>query len=160
MWDHGVLVEAARITWLQGTVAGACAGVAMALAMGALSRAAGEGFWHLPKRLAAIVLGPKAKDGGIGTIAFGIALHEVLSAGFGALFAAVANDLTHEFYMTGLAYGLTLWVLNFWGAQVTPGGKETAQLKSAWLGPIAHIVYGGVLAALAVVFASSALHSS
>lgn len=48
--------------------------------------------------------------------------------------------LTHEFWMTGLAYALTLWVINFWDAQITPGGRETSGEQWAWLSPLAHVV--------------------
>lgn len=157
MWDHGVLIESARISIVQGIVAGVCGGGAMALAMMALTRAVGQSPWHMAQRLASIVLGPEAQHGGAGTIAFGFGLHMLLSAGFGALFAIVADRLTHEFWMTGLAYALTLWVLNFWGSQITPGGREMSEEKSAWLSPLAHMVYGGVMAAIAVTFAASAM---
>jgi hypothetical protein len=159
MWDHGVLIESARISIVQGIIAGLCGGAAMALAMMALSRAVGQSPLHMPKRLAGVVLGPQAKDGGSGVIAFGFGMHVVLSAGFGALFAIVANRLTHEFWMTGLAYALTLWVLNFWGSQITPGGRQMSEAAWAWLSPLAHIVYGGVMAAIAVLFAASAMGS-
>jgi hypothetical protein len=159
MWDHGVLIESARITVTQGIIAGLCGGVAMALAMMALSAAVKTSPWHMAKRLASVILGPRAKDGGPGVIAFGLAMHVALSAGFGALFAIVADSLTHEFWMTGLAYALTLWLLNFWGSQITPGGRELFEAKWAWLSPLAHMVYGGVMAAIAVTFAATALHA-
>ncbi len=157
MWDHGVLIESARISIAQGIIAGICGGAAMALAMMGLSRATGQSPWHMAKRLAGVVLGPGAKDGGPGVIALGFGMHVVLSAGFGALFAIVADRLTHEFWMTGLAYALTLWVLNFWGAQITPGGRRMSEAQWAWLSPLAHIVYGGVMAAIAVTFAAGAM---
>ncbi len=113
----------------------------------------------MPKRLASIVLGPRAKDGGAGIIAFGLALHTALSAGFGVLFAIVADRLTHEFWMTAVGYALTLWVINFWGAQITPGGREMMEAKWAWLSPLAHVMYGAVLAAIAVTFAASGMRS-
>lgn len=157
MWDHGVLIESARIDYLQGVIAGICGGVAMAIAMSLLSIAVGQGPWTLPKRLAALLLGPRAKDGGTSAIALGLAMHLVLSAGFGALFCVLVNDLTHEFWMTGLAYSLCLWVFNFWGAQLTPGGRVMMEAKTSWLSPIAHIAYGGVMAAVAVTFAAAAM---
>jgi hypothetical protein len=159
MWDHGVLIESARISVLQGVIAGLCGGVAMALAMMGLSVATQQSPWHMSKRLASVVLGPGAKDGGAPAIAFGLFMHVALSAGFGALFAIVADRLTHEFWMTGLAYALTLWLLNFWGSQITPGGRQMSEAKWAWLSPLAHMVYGGVMAAIAVTFAASAMGS-
>ena len=153
MWDHGVLIESARIGYVQGAIAGICGGIAMAFVMSLLSLAVGQGPWQLPKRLAGVLIGPNAKNGGAPAIALGLALHFVLSAGFGALFALVVNKLTHEFWMTGLAYALTLWLLNFWGAQITPGGRELMETKTSWLSPIAHIAYGGVMAAIALRFA-------
>lgn len=157
MWDHGVLIESARIDYIQGIIAGLCGGFAMMLAMTALSMASGLGMWQMPKRLAAIVMGPRAKDGGAVPVIVGTIIHYALSAGFGALFALVVDQLTHEFWMTGLAYGLTIWLINFWGAQITPGGRETMELKSSWLSPIAHLFYGGIMAAVAIVFAAAHL---
>jgi hypothetical protein len=157
MWDHGVLIESARISIVQGIVAGLCGGAAMALAMMALSRCVGQSPWHLATRLAGVFLGPNAEHGGGGVIAFGFALHIALSAGFGALFAFVVDRLTHEFWMTGLAYALTLWLLNFWGSHITPGGRHMSEEKWAWLSPLAHMVYGGVMAAIALTFAASSV---
>ena len=159
MWDHGVLIESARITVAQGILAGICGGIAMALAMIALSVAVHQSPWHMAKLLASVVLGPQAKDGGPPVIAFGLALHLTLSAGFGALFAIVADRLTHEFWMTALAYALTLWVLNYWGSRITPGGRQMSEAKWAWLSPLGHMVYGAVMAAIAVTFAASGMGS-
>jgi hypothetical protein len=159
MWDHGVLIESARISIVQGIIAGLCGGAAMALAMMALSKAVGQSPFHMATRLAGVFLGPQAKDGGPAVVAFGFGMHVVLSAGFGALFAIIANELTHEFWMTGLAYALTLWVLNFWGSQITPGGRQMSEAKWAWLSPLAHMVYGGVMAAIAVTFAAAAMRN-
>ncbi len=131
----------------------------MAFAMAALSVAVGQGPWQLPKRVAGVLLGPGAKDGGAGVVAFGLAIHLALSAGFGALFAVIVDRLTHEFWMTGVAFALTLWVLNYWGAQITPGGRELTELKTSWLSPLAHIVYGGVMAAVGITFAAASLHA-
>lgn len=160
MWDHGVLIESARIGYVQGAIAGLCGGFAMALAMAALAKAVGQSPWQLPQRLAAIALGSeRARRGGGLSIALGLAIHAVLSAGFGALFAIVVDRLTHEFWMTGVAYALALWVLNYWGAQITPGGREMMETKTGWMSPIAHIAYGGVLAAVAVTLAAAAMHT-
>lgn len=159
MWDHGVLIESARISLAQGVIAGVCGGFAMALAMMALGAAVKQSPWHMAQRLASIVLGPNAKDGGAPVVALGLAMHAVLSAAFGLLFAIVADRLTHEFWMTGLAYALTLWLINYWGAKITPGGREMSGAQWAWLSPLAHVVYGGVMAAIAVTFAAASLGS-
>jgi hypothetical protein len=159
MWDHGVLIESARITLAQGIIAGLCGGLAMVPAMMALGAAVKQSPWHMTKRLASIVLGPRAKNGGPPVIAVGLGMHVVLSAGFGLLFAIVADRLTHEFWMTGLAYALTLWVINYWGVQITPSGREISEAAWAWLSPLAHIVYGGVMAAIAVTFAAASMGS-
>lgn len=158
MWDHGVLIESARITYVQGIFAGLCGGFAWMLAMTVLSISVGQGIWQLPKRLAAVVMGPRAADANpVPAIAIGTLLHFAISAGFGALFALVVDRLTHEFWMTGLAYALTIWLMNYWGAQLTPGGRETMEMKTSWLSPFAHLIYGGVMAAVAVVFAAAQL---
>lgn len=159
MWDHGVLIESARLAYVQGIIAGLCGGVAMAAAMAALSLIVGKSPWLMPQRLAAVFLGPRVKDGGTPYIVLGLLIHFAASAGFGALFALVVNRLTHEFWMTGLAYSLTLWLFNFWGSHLTRGGRELMEKKTSWLSPLAHLVYGGVMAAVALVFAAASLHS-
>ena len=156
VYDHGVLIESVRLTYAQGAVAGLCGGVAMALAMMALSAGVRQSVWSMPQRLAGIILGPGVKERGAVPIALGLAMHAVFSIGFGVLFALVVNRLTHEFWMTGLAYGLTLWVFNYWFAQLTPGGRSMTELKTSWLSPIAHAVYGGVMAAIAIAYAAAA----
>ncbi len=157
MYDHGVLIQSVRLSYEQGAIAGLCGGVAMALAMMALSAGVGQSMWSMPQRLAGIILGPGVKDKGAPPVVLGLIMHAVFSVLFGILFAVLVNRLTHEFWMTGLAYGLTLWVLNYWFAQLTPGGRSMTELKTSWLSPIAHMVYGGVMAAVGIVYAAAAL---
>jgi len=158
MWDHGVLIESVHLTELQGAIAGLCGGIAMAIAMGILSAAVGQSIWHMPKRLAGVILGSQENDrGGTAHVVLGLAMHAVLSVAFGVLFAIVVNRLTHEFWMTGLAYGMTLWVINYWTAQLTPGGRSMNELRTSWLSPLAHIVYGGVMAAVGLAYAAGGL---
>lgn len=159
MWDHGVLIESARLSYWQGLYAGLCGGFAMMLAMAALSKAAGMSIWQQPKIFAAALLGPKVKDGGVVPIAIGTVIHYTLSAGFGVLFAIVVDNLTHEFWMTGLAYALSLWVINYWGSLMTPGGRAVMELKTSWLSPIAHLMYGGIMAAVAIALAAGAMRA-
>ena len=130
----------------------------MATGMAILSAVVGQSIWYMPKRLAGVILGPQEDDrSGQGRIALGLAMHAVLSIGFGVLFAVVVNRLTHEFWMTGLAYGLTLWVINYWSSELTPGGRSMNELKTSWLSPIAHVVYGGVMAAVGLAYAAGSM---
>lgn len=150
VWDHGVLIQTASLSLVQGAMAGLIGGFAMAIAMAALAASVGENPWILPQRLAAVIIGPSAKEPRAAPIALGVAVHALLSVGFGALYAIVVDRLTHELWMTSLAYALTLWVLNFWSAQLTPGGRALDTVKTSWLSPLAHIVYGGATAAVAL----------
>ena len=159
MYDHGRLIESASITLAQGAIAGLAGGIAMALAMAVLSASVGESPWQLPNRLAGVVLGTR-RTGTWYYTAVGLSIHIVLSVCFGALFALVVDRLTHEFWMTGLAYGLTLWVINYWLVELLPRGKELNELKTSWLSPLAHIVYGGIAATVGVLFAAAAMHGA
>jgi hypothetical protein len=147
MWDHGVLVPS-HLSYPGGIYAGLVGGIALMLSFMALSVATRTDPFWVPKRITAVLRNTMDVDSR-GAIAFGIAVHLLLSAGFGVVYAVIVNKLTHEYWMTALAYALTVWLCTFWGGHVSAIGRKYLEKKPAWLSPIAHIVYGALLAVVA-----------
>jgi hypothetical protein len=154
MWDHGVLIQV-RLPYGDAALAGLAGGAALLLAFMALAKVAKSDIWWVPNRLGSVLLGHTVA-GPRGT-AVGLAAHFAASAGFGALYALVVNRLTHELWMTGIMYAWTLWLVNFWGGQLSPAGRKMMQKKPAWLSPIAHVAYGGFMALVAEAFVSGVI---
>jgi len=155
MWDHGIL-HPAVLTYLEGAVAGLAGGAAMLLAFAALGAVTQTDPLWVPKRVAGVLLG-RIETGNRG-VALGIAVHVLLSAAFGVVYAIVVTRLTHEFWMTGAAYALILWVINYWGGHLSPIGRQMTQAKPAWLSPIVHVAYGAVMALVAESMAAGSIH--
>ena len=155
MWDHGIL-HPATLSYLGGAVAGLAGGAAMLLAFAALGAITATDPLWVPKRLAGLLLG--RIETGNGGVALGIVVHMLLSAAFGVVYAIVVTRLTHEFWMTGAAYALTLWVINYWGGHLSPIGRQMTQAKPAWLSPIVHVAYGAFMALVAEGVAAGSIH--
>lgn len=153
MWDHGIL-HPVSLGYSAGALAGIAGGAGMLLGFAALGAVAGADPLWVPKRVAGLFLG--RTETGRGGVALGTAIHIALSAGFGVVYAILVTRLTHELWMTGAAYALTLWVINYWGGHLSPIGRQMMQAKTAWLSPIAHVVYGAFMALVAEGFASGA----
>lgn len=155
MWDHGVLHQTGLGYW-PGALAGLAGGAAMLVAFALLGTVSETDPLWLPKRLAGVLIG-RVETGTSGLL-IGLLVHFLLSAGFGIVYAIIVTRLTHELWMTGVAFALTLWVINYWGGHLSAIGREMTKARPAWLSPIAHIVYGGFMALVAEGFASGALH--
>lgn len=149
------MLHPATLSYWAGAVAGLCGGAAMLLAFAALGTMTDTDPLWVPKRVAGVLLG-RVETGNRGVL-LGIAVHFVLSGAFGVVYAIVVTQLTHELWMTGAAYALILWVINYWGGHLSPVGRQMTQAKPAWLSPIVHTVYGGFMALVAEGFASGAL---
>jgi hypothetical protein len=154
MWDHGQLIHV-QLTLAAGALSGFAAGIVMLASFMVLSKALESDVWWLPNRLGAVLLS-RTQAGPISTY-LGLAAHFVASAGFGAVYAIIVSKLTYELWMTGLAFGLTLWLMNFWGGFLSPAGREMMQKKPAWLSPIVHLVYGAMLALVAQGFVAHSI---
>lgn len=155
MWDHGILHET-NLGYAAGAIAGICGGAAMLLAFAVLGLITETDPLWVPKRVAGILM--NREDTGMPGTIVGVIVHFILSAGFGVVYAILVTKLTHELWMTGVAYALTLWVINYWGGHMSPVGRKMTSRKPAWLSPIVHTVYGGFMALVAEGFASGTLH--
>lgn len=118
-----VPVTRAELPWAirQGAIAGIVAGlvfaafemIASAVMMGAAA------LWMPLRMIGAILLGKAALDPGYSLIiagVAGVAVHLVLAAIYGSLFAALLGGLRSGVAIIGLAtvYGVALWLLNFY----------------------------------------------
>jgi hypothetical protein len=123
-----VPVTRSELPWAirQGAIAGVVAGIIFAafemVASAALMGAAA--FWTPLRMIGAILLGQAALDPGYSLIAAGlagVAVHMVLAAIYGGLFAALLGGLRSAAAIIGLAtlYGFALWLVNFYA--IAPG---------------------------------------
>ncbi|MFN2527306.1 MAG: hypothetical protein ABR584_01145 [Candidatus Baltobacteraceae bacterium] len=142
---------------------GLVAGIVMALVTMMVTALMGMGLWAMPSMIAALVLGPSVMMGATaGAIMIGLAIHMLLSMLFGVVYAAIVNFLSHEFVVTAMAFGLLLWIVNFYAAGLfLPGAQTMAQHEPVWLAITSHLVFGMTLGLLSrrSVFTVSALRA-
>jgi hypothetical protein len=136
-----------------GIIGGVIAGIAMAMVAMVWTLLAGQGFWRPMDMIASILLGREAISGGFQMFPelVGMAIHMVLSAIFGLVFAAVVANTSWSSGVVvgvGLAYGLLLWIVNVLiiDAALIPAGLS---LAPAPLMIVVHLVYGLVLGLVA-----------
>lgn len=134
--------------------AGALAGIIGGLTIAALGMvygaATGRNFWSLPNGIGGLVLGAGRGDTrgfGLPTLT-GVGLHMLLSAAYGIAIVLLAQGLTHEYAITGVVFGLAVWIFNYYGV----GAVHAASRKLAGLNPvpIALLLHGifGLIAGL------------
>ncbi len=141
-------------TWAaSGIIGGIIAGVAMAMVAMVWMALAGQGFFKPMDLIASILLGKSAIQPGFQIIpeVVGMAVHVMLSAAFGFVFAfAVSRASWSRGAIIGvaLAYGLLLWIVNvvIIDANFIPAGLSLAPSR---LVVIVHLVYGLVLGIVA-----------
>ncbi len=139
-------------TLRNGAIAGIVGGLAIAAAGMSLSALRGTGFWSLPNAIAGVAVGPEAgatRDLGLVTLE-GVMLHMLLSALFGVVTLVAIRRLTKEYVLTGIAGGLLLWVVNYYGfGAFIPGAHALAELNPVWMGGLLHVLFGAVTGATA-----------
>jgi tetrahydromethanopterin S-methyltransferase subunit G len=137
-------------TWLgTGIIGGIVAGIAMAMVAMVWMLLAGQGFWRPMDVIASILLGEDTINPGFQMVPelVGMAIHMMLSAVFGLVFAFV---VAHTSWSSGAivgaatAYGLLLWIVNvvIIDANFIPAGLSLAPTP---LMIVVHLVYGLVL---------------
>ncbi len=134
----GEIVEA-------GLLAGGIGAAALALVMGIVDAAGGEGFFAFPRFVAVTFVGLEAADGGWGATLFGLAVHFAVGALWGLGLAALLGRDVRPGYaaMVGLAYGLA--VLLFMTFAVLPSANPYLRARIAavgWPWLLAHLAYG------------------
>lgn len=132
-----------------GITCGLLGGAIMAIATMFYTATIGEGFWAPMKFIAATFLGVNALIGGAGVIVVGLALHLVVSAAWGSLYALVARrdaPLGPSLVLGLVASVIILVVMSF---IVMPICDPTmwARVNLMWgMWIVAHLLYGAALA--------------
>lgn len=136
------------ISYGKSALAGLVGGLVMAAMAMMLTALLGMGLFAMPKMIGGLIFGAQAAmSGGAMLIAVGLMLHMMLSAMFGLLYGVIVNAVTHEFWITGLAFGMALWIVNFYlVGLVLPGARMMAQSEPVWLAVMTHAVFGLVTA--------------
>ena len=144
-----------QISYARGAIAGLLGGIVMALLAMMATAGMGMGLFAAPTLIAGILLGPAAMAGGVSVIMAGLALHMMLSAVFGLVFAFVVNMWTHEIWITAIVLAIALWLFNYHiVAAILPGARAMAEHEPAWLAVMTHLVFGAAMAFVASFGAS------
>jgi len=136
--------------WKRGAIAGLVAGLVFVIVEMMLVPTVGGGeMWGPPRMMAAIALGkgvlppPATFDAGI--VMAGMAVHFVLSAVLGVIYAAIANALKLSAAMSlivGAVFGLVVYLVNFYGSTALFPWFAMARTPITLF---SHLVFGAVL---------------
>lgn len=131
--------------------AGLIAGlVFMIMEMVLVATVGGGSLWGPPRMIGAIALGkdvlppPATFDAGVFVVA--MIVHFVLAVVLALLFVAIASRLRLSraaFILAGAAFGLLVYLINFYGLTAVFPWFEGAR---SWITLLSHIVFGAVLA--------------
>jgi uncharacterized membrane protein YagU involved in acid resistance len=130
---------------VRGAVGGVAAGLVFAAVTMWFAHSTG-GKPEMPLRMiSTIVQGDQAMAAGTTSVALGVAVHVVLSALFGMVFAlAVPRFRTNgTVALAGTAYGLLLYVVNF--LVLTPLAFTTFRMANQPFEVVAHLAFGTLL---------------
>lgn len=146
-----------NIAYGKAAIWGLVAGIVMAIVTMMITAVMGMGLWAMPAIIAGLILGPSAvMNVTFGVIMIGLIIHMALSMMFGVAYALIVNSATHEFVGTGVAFGIVLWLFNFYViGLVLPGARMMAQHEPIWLAVISHLIFGFTLGALSRSSASA-----
>ncbi len=128
-------------------LAGLVAGLVMAMIAMIATLTMGMGAMAMPDMIGGLILGPGVSMTGGALVTFvGLLLHMMLSALFGVLYAVIVKHVTHEFLFTAIAYGLALWIVNFYVVgNILPNAGAFAQHDPLFLAVLTHLAYGVTL---------------
>ncbi|MGD9892775.1 MAG: hypothetical protein AB7R89_01685 [Dehalococcoidia bacterium] len=160
---HGQMMGGARIggalqspslVWLtKAAIAGVVAGIAMAMVAMVIAAIADDGLWAPPRAVTGMSFGEQHAGSGfaLGPVVVGMALHMMLSAVFGVVYALLVGLATRALaigpqIVAGMAWGLVLWAVNtFLIAPVLPGGELMTEAMPAWSWLVVHLLFGAML---------------
>lgn len=136
-----------RVSWSAAAFAGIIAGALYAAIQMLLMPLAAEGSpWVLPRMIAAIVLGaavappPATFEGGV--LLTALVVHFSLSIIYAIVLAAIVSRVrlgTGAVLGTGLAFGLVLYLVNYYGFTVI---FPWFAIGRNWVTLLGHLVYG------------------
>lgn len=126
---------------------GLIAGIVMAMVAMLATWMLGMGPFAPLAMIAGIAIGPEATMSPTPSVlAIGLMLHMVLSMMFGVVFALLAPRLRANYVALGAAYGVVLWLVNFYLLSfVSPGARAMATHEPVWLAITTHLMFGLVL---------------
>lgn len=131
-----------------GAVSGMVAGVVFAMLAMAYAVVMGMGLWAPPRMIATIAGFEMGSAFAAGAVVAGLAIHMVLSAMYGAAFAAVAARLDRTvLLMAGVLFGLALYMVNFHVMTQFEQFAAFRMMTGNWFEIVIHGVYGVLLAA-------------
>ena len=148
-----------------GISAGLGGGLAMMIVEGSVAGLFWDDRWLYPNVLAAVVDRPGASaqlNLGGGPLFLGLAIHFLLAALFGAIFDIVYHRmlrLTTDFGLpmySGLAYGVWLWVANYYVVLPALGAGLPETYAAPFL--LQHLIYGSTTGLLYIWLAPEPYH--
>lgn len=103
--------------------------------------------------MSTILKGDEAMMAGTASVAVGLAVHVVLSAAFGAVFAALASRLrtAGAIAAAGMAHGAVLYLLNF--KVLSPVLFTTFEMANQPFELVVHVAFGALLSLALLVHA-------
>lgn len=139
-----------RLNWKAAIYSGIIAGIAFLIVeMGLVALTGGE-LWGPPRMMAAILMGegvlPPPATFSPGIVAVAMVVHFALSIVLGLILGLVIESWpmpTGIAVALGLAFGLVVYVVNFYGSTALFPWFSMAR---NWVTIVAHLVFGGVLA--------------
>lgn len=130
---------------IAGCIGGMVGGMAIAALGMSYGAATSRGLWALPNRIGGLLLGPRPVGQevfGTSTV-MGVLLHLLLSAAYGIAIVLIARNLTHNYAVTGLAVGVAIWIVNYYGVgAIHAASRQIAQLNPAPVALALHALYG------------------
>ncbi len=133
---------------LAGALWGAVAGVVFAMLSMLYAAVVGPGVWAPPRMIATIVGFEMAPVFAAAPVIVGLALHMMLSALYGAVFALVIGTAGRAVILAaGIAFGLALYVLNFHVFAQLEHFATFRMMAGNWFEIAVHAVFGLLLAA-------------
>ncbi len=110
--------------------------------------------------MSTLVKGDEAMMAGTASVGLGLAVHLVLSAGFGVVFAVIASRLrtAGTLATAGVAYGAALYLVNF--KVLSPTLFTTFEMANQPFELVVHVVFGALLALAFLLLPTKAAPSS
>lgn len=138
-----------------GAISGIVAGIVFAMMAMAYAWATGDGLWAPPRMIGTIAGFEMGGTFAAMPVMAGMAIHMMLSAGYGAAFALVAAGLQRTtLIVAGIVAGLALYVVNFHVMARFEPFTTFQMMAGNWFEILIHAVYGLLLVAGIVAWRS------
>ena len=132
---------------LVGAGAGVLAGIIFALLSMVYAAVAGPGVWAPPRMIATILGFEMAPAFALVPVVAGVALHMMISAAYGAVFALAAGSIRGSVLLAaGIVFGLVLYVVNFHVFTQLEQFAAFRMMAGNWFEIAVHALFGALLA--------------